>query len=318
MKILLIGAGGFLGSWITRELSSDFEIHAVIRPDSEAFRIENIPNIQIKRFSHDQVLQHIDNWKPDVVISCDWWGVANEFRNDQRQFENVSRLIDFAHYSVKNHVKVFIGVGSQAELGPVSGMIHECAADNPTTLYGSAKCQSRNRLTEIFQDANCRFVWLRVFSTYGATDKSSWFIPDLIESFSSEKVMKMTLGEQTWSYLHAFDAARAFRIAVENTDLHGIVNLGNETTITIREVALMVQNLFGVEDLIDFGAIPYRQDQVMSLMPDCNKLRKQSWRPLVNLRDGLDHTIRWTHGHDNNYLKLNTGKKVFLNLPSKS
>jgi UDP-glucose 4-epimerase len=318
MKILITGASGFLGSWIVRELSDNFEVHAVIRLDSDAYRIQTISGIEVKRLTHEDLLRYIRDWRPEAIIATDWWGVGSEFRNDQRQFENISRQIDIANSSVQNDVKVFIGVGSQAELGPISGTIRETAIDNPTTLYGSAKCQSRMRLEEIFYQTNCRFVWMRVFSTYGAMDQGTWFIPDLIQTLSSGKIMNMTLGAQVWSYLHAFDAAKAFRVALENPDISGIVNLGNESNTTIRDVALEVQNILGLDNLISFGSIPYRKDQVMSLMPDCEKLRRKNWRPLVNLSEGLNHTIRWTQGLKSISLPLNTGEIVSISLPSRN
>jgi nucleoside-diphosphate-sugar epimerase len=78
----------------------------------------------------------ISEAKPDTLILADWWGVGNRDRNDKKQFENVVRMSTLATVARDSGVKTIIGVGSQAELGPISNLISEDLPDNPTTEYG--------------------------------------------------------------------------------------------------------------------------------------------------------------------------------------
>lgn len=50
------------------------------------------------------------------------------------------------------------------------------------------------------------------FSTYGAMDSGDWLIPNLVKSLKLGTPFPLTEGTQEWNYLHAFDAAEAFRI----------------------------------------------------------------------------------------------------------
>ena len=43
-----------------------------------------------------------------------------------------------------------------------------------------------------------------------------------------------------------------------------------------------------------YGAIDYREDQIMHLEADINKLKKLTgWMPIVNLEDGIQKTVEY-------------------------
>jgi hypothetical protein len=89
--------------------------------------------------------------KPDALILADWWGVGNQERNDVRQYDNIIRMCEMANAAKTAEVATVLGVGSQAELGPVSNVITENLPDQPTTKYGFAKAEARLKLHNIFK-----------------------------------------------------------------------------------------------------------------------------------------------------------------------
>jgi nucleoside-diphosphate-sugar epimerase len=317
MKILVVGGAGFIGSWICRELSTDCEVTAVVNSDSNLYRIRNVRNLQIIALSDSQLLSFISVAKPDVIISCDWWGVGSAYRNDERQYLNLTRVSKIALAALENKVKVFIGVGSQAEVGPVSGEILESTDCNPKTIYGIAKNSTRLKLAEIFDQSDTRFLWLRIFSTYGALDSGSWLIPNIVDKLSKSEQMELTAGEQIWNYLHVYDVARAFRLTIFDQKIQGVINVGSDLNITIKEVALKIATFMNKTEFLKFGALPYRDDQVMSLMPVCQALLGKGWYPLVELDYGIKHTINWLQGYDSSILTLSAKKNIMLDLPIK-
>jgi len=45
---------------------------------------------------------------------------------------------------------------------------------------------------------------------------------------------------------------------------------------------------------IQYGAVPYREDQIMHLEADIEKISNQiDWMPMVGIDDGLEKTINW-------------------------
>ncbi len=315
MKIIVTGASGFLGSWLSRILSNKHATIALIRESSDTSKLSDIDTIEIVRHESQSWAAFITNARPDVLILNDWTGVSNQNRNDLEQFQNIERIRNLASAAVKSGTKVIIGVGSQAELGPINSNIPESAPDNPTTLYGKAKVDTRNAIQEVVHETGVRFVWMRIFSTYGPLDEGPWLIPNMVDSLLKGNIVGMTKGEQEWSYLHAYDLATAFAKAIEDSDIKGIVNVGNPQTIMIRDVALKIGGLLGRIDLLDFGALEYRPDQVMKLQPLCESLTNSGWRPQISFEQGIKQTTEWLEKKVPKPILLDEGTVLDIKLP---
>ena len=317
MKIAVTGASGFLGSWMCRVLAKEHEVIALVRPISDTYRLIGISNLQIISRDSSEWAGFITAQKPDVLILAHWWGVGNQDRNDERQFDNIEHMKDLANAARDGGVGLVIGVGSQAELGPVSDRITEDLPDNPTTKYGQAKSEARKLMQDSLKGSATRFVWMRIFSTYGPSDTDSWLIPQLIDVLTQGEVMKLTKGEQEWSYLHAFDLARAFQAVVENGSISGVVNVGNPQTIILKDAIHLVADQLGAQDLLGFGALAYRPDQVMKLEPACESLTAIGWKPIVTFENGIKQTIQWRHRMALDPLRCEDGQEVVFKLPSR-
>jgi nucleoside-diphosphate-sugar epimerase len=317
MKIIVTGASGFIGSWICRVLALNHEVIALVRPTSEVYRLSGIKKIGVTPRETNQWAEFIGQAKPDVLILAGWWGVGNQDRNEERQFENIEAMKSLALAAREAGVTTVIGVGSQAELGPIENTITEDLPDNPTTKYGMAKVQAREALEEIFKDSNTRFAWMRIFSTYGPLDTGAWLIPQTVDSLSRGKAMDLTKGEQEWSYLHAYDLARAFGAVVDNPAVAGVVNVGNPQTIILKDAVTKIAQALSAEKLLNFGAIAYREDQVMKLQPTCETLISIGWKPVVSFDSGVAQTIDWLKGQSADELVCLNGEKTTFELPAR-
>jgi len=314
MRVIVTGSSGFLGSWICRVLSANNQVIALVRPSSDTYRLANIDGLQIDRRENDDWADFISAEKPDALVLADWWGVGNHDRNDDRQFENIDRMEIMAVAARNADVALVIGVGSQAELGPISNRITEDLPDNPTTEYGKAKVAARKIMKSSLTGSKTRFAWLRIFSTYGPCDTDTWLIPQLIDTLTKGEVMELTEGEQEWSYLHAYDLARAFSSVIESESTAGVVNVGNPQTVILKDAIHIIAKQLGAKDLLGFGKLAYRPDQVMKLEPACESLTAIGWKPVVSFENGIAQTIQWRHGEVLTPLRCLNGQEVSFNL----
>jgi nucleoside-diphosphate-sugar epimerase len=297
VKLLITGATGFLGAHIVRRFAREpVEMALLIRPSSDLWRVVPLPlnATTIPGSLSDLPAQGIARFAPDILIHAAWHGVTNQHRNDPAQIaENLLPTVRLVELAREAGCKTFIGLGSQAEYGPLNKKIGENDPTEPTTLYGATKLAACHLTRQLCAQHSIRWAWLRVFSTYGPLEDSSWMIPYLIRALLRGERPALTKCEQRWDYLFGPDAADAVW-AVANTNASGVFNLGAGRAEPLRKVVEMLRDAIDLKLPLGIGEVAYRPDQVMHLEADISRLTQATgWAPATSLEQGLKQTIAW-------------------------
>lgn len=305
MRVLLTGATGFVGLHVARcLLAHDGEVAAVVRPESNAWRITDIlPRLHVIHgdISHMSAMTNeICAFAPDVTVHLAWRGVEKNDRNDSAQIANLYATLNLLEVVHAAGCEVWVGLGSQAEYGICDRAIAENMPAHPESMYGVTKLSTCLLTRQLCKFHNIRFVWLRLFSTYGPGDDPTCMIPYVVMSLLRGECPALTPGEQKWDYLFVQDVAEAVYSVASKPDVQGIFNLGSGETHTVREVAEQIRDLINPNLPLGFGQVPYRPNQIMHLQADISRLRQATvWVPRVSLRDGLEATIAWYRSRTN-------------------
>ncbi len=298
MKVFVTGGAGFVGSQVVRRfLSGGSEIAVLVHDRYSTARLDDIRS-RIRLINGDlrdlsSFLGELADFQPDTIVHLAWWGVLNKHRNDLAQLQNIKISTDLIVEAGKLGVRNWIGLGSHAEYGPHPVAISEVTPSNPTTLYGAAKLAAFHLSDCLCRQFGIRFVWMRLFSSYGPGDHESWLIPYLTLSLLRGERPALTAGEQLWDYIHVVDAADAIYSAACG-NLKGVFNVGSGQTRTIREIVEMIRDLVKPGLPLGFGKTPYRPDQVMHLEADIARLSGATgWKPRIQLSEGLAETVKW-------------------------
>lgn len=100
-------------------------------------------------------------------------------------------------------------------------------------------------------------------------------------------------GEQLRDFLHVDDVASAIW-AVARSAYAGPVNIASGSPFAVAAVVRTIARLVGREDLLYFGALPYRAGEPMDLTADASVLHEAiGWSPRYDLEAGLRNTIEW-------------------------
>jgi nucleoside-diphosphate-sugar epimerase len=299
-KIIIHGATSFLGSNFIKRLlqRKDIDIIIFVRNRSNvSFLVDSSVKIYFYNESILELLQD-ENLQSDICeggIFYDfaWYGVYNEFRNSIEQFLiNIPMTINSINLANKLNVNHWVGFGSQAEYGVVDNIITEGTFCNPTTLYGKAKLICSKIAQEICNTCGIEFSWLRLFSLYGPNDNHKWFVHYLIDKLLHDEEIDMTLGEQKLDYLYIEDAVDALEKIIDIKSGLGIANFASGISITLKDFVLMAQKIFSSKSKINFGKIPYRNDQVMNMRTDVSKLTSTlDWNPRCSYEYGITKII---------------------------
>jgi GDP-L-fucose synthase len=92
-------------------------------------------------------------------------------------------------------------------------------------------------------------------------------------------------------FLHTHDLADALRFLLENYDLPQIINVGCGYDITIRELALLVVKVVGVDAELVFDTS--KPDGTPRKLLDISRTRQLGWEPRISLEDGIRDTYQW-------------------------
>lgn len=300
MRALVTGATGFVGSYLTEALVRGGEEVAVLcRQGSDLWRLRDVlPRVTVVcgDFTEPEGAEaEIRGFAPDTIFHLAWHGVEGAHRADDAHIDkNLLGSVALLRLAARVGCRTFVGLGSQAEYGPQPDVLNEGAPTEPTTTYGVAKLCTYLLGRHLAASSGMRFVWLRLFSSYGPKDNPGWLIPYLVRALSRGERPALTPGEQRWDYIYVEDAAEAVYAAAASEGAEGLFNLGSGRAHRLREVVEQVRDLIDPALPLGFGGRDYAPDQVMHLQADITRLTEATgWRPKTPLADGLRRTVEW-------------------------
>ncbi len=272
------------------------EVTLLLRDGSDTWRIDEVLRPEmVVRGDLRQEIGAIRERKPEVVIHSAWSGVGNKLRNYSLQIdENLMPTIQFFRVCAEAGCQHFIGVGSQAEYGPLNRKISENDMPHPTTLYGATKLATCILLEQMAAQAGIRCAWMRIFSTYGPMEDSGWLIPYLVRSLLKGERPSLTACEQKWDYLYGADVGEAIAAVACEPQAKGVFNLGSGQVYTLRRIVETIRDMIDPRLPLGIGEVPYRPDQVMHLEADISRLQHATgWTPATSIEVGLRECVRW-------------------------
>jgi UDP-glucose 4-epimerase len=295
--IIIHGASGFLGKhFLKRLLSENIPVVILAREASLIPVVESNPLVTVYRYKESPEIlagQNIQVQSP-VFFEFSWQGVFGSERNKEDQSTvNIPLIRSSIQLASRFNSKHWIGIGSQAEYGNLDKCISENDVCRPTSEYGKAKLACAELSGELCDKLGMDHSWLRLFSVYGPDDNHDWLIQYLIKEMLNNKDVNVTKGEQFWDYLYIDDVTEMFYKLKDATGV-GIANLGSGKGVQVKYIIEKIKELTNSNSKINFGAVPYRDDQVMLMEADITKLSKHlDWYPKTNIDEGLQRTVEF-------------------------
>lgn len=294
-EIIIHGASSFLGRHFSQKLMSEKHSFTVIaRRTSNINYLNGYEKVNCILYNHslDEVSNSTNLPNKPTFIEFSWNGVFGTERNNFEQISiNIPLIISSINLGRRLHCKHWIGFGSQAEYGNLDKTISENDECNPVTMYGKAKYYCSQISKDLCSSLNINHSWLRLFSVYGPDDNHEWLIIYLIKKMLLNESIDVTKGDQKWDYLYVEDII-SMLLKLVNTNGTGIANLGSGSAIQIKSIIEKIKILTNSQSIINYGAVPYRTDQVMNMEADITRLKTQTgWNPTTTIEEGLLKTI---------------------------
>ena len=309
-KILVTGAGGFIGSQLCEELVRMGEdVRAFIRYNSRDERglLEYLPK---------EIQSRIEVIPGDLM---DPNGVRKAVRGCAKIF-HLGALIAIPYSYV--HPFDFV----QANVVGTAHLLNACLDNeglerivhtSTSEVYGTAQytpidekhplqAQSPYAASKIAADKlaesyhlsfNLPIAILRPFNTFGPRQSLRAIIPTIIsQAIANQKILLGNVKPRR-DFLFVKDTVQGFiGIGKCNEAIGKVVNIGTGRDLSIGELAKKIVELIGKGGNVEIEDRRFRPEksEVMQLLADARLAQKLfNWAPRYSLEDGLKETIEW-------------------------
>jgi len=241
MKILLTGASSYIGSYLTRALSS--QGHQVVgtfrRINSRTNALSALPRVELVQVDlandsdllrvptdFDAVLHNAGSFPwIDVdysnVVCCNVLGTLN-LASWIKRTETVSRIISYSTLSVYGNVS--------------EQTLSESTPTNPSEVYGSSKLAAEHIINQVSECKNQLIVRFPIVLGRGAHRA---FIPRMVENFIENKPVMISNPNKLYNSMTTLKAVAEFTNHYLNSELKNLhtVNIGADIPVSIIEIA---------------------------------------------------------------------------------
>jgi nucleoside-diphosphate-sugar epimerase len=241
MRVLLLGANGYLGRFVADRLLADpaVQLTALGRNDDADVRFD------LSTGSPGALTRFLDAVHPGVVINCAG-GIRGGARDLTRQ-NTVSTAVVCESLRRSGCGARLVHIGCAAEYGPspAGSSIAETAVPRPGSPYGVSKLAA----TELVLASGLDAVVLRVFSPIGPGTPAGSPLGRVAEGMrralqQGENDLKLGgLGVQR-DFVDVRDVARAVH-AASLSAAQGVVNIGTGRAMRLRDAAGLLARIAG-------------------------------------------------------------------------
>jgi nucleoside-diphosphate-sugar epimerase len=294
MKILITGAGGFVGKRLCQHLSTKgHEIVAVVRSrvpeiDQHYLSSKNVQLLELDLSSLDPSLLPGDL---EAIYSLAQSSYFRDFpeKADEVFAVNIAANFQLLQWAISTGVRKFIQVSSGGIYGGRLRKIFQeddsIAVNSPLGFYQGSKLCSEI----IFQNYRSFFetaVILRPFFIYGPGQRRDMFISRLIEAVRKGFPLQLQ-GEEGVRVNPIFvdDAVRAFSNAIELNGFH-IINVAGPDVLDLRQIGEIIGKAVGKNPVFEM-----ENKNPVDFVANIEQAMRKLKLSLTSFAEGIEQTI---------------------------
>lgn len=197
--------------------------------------------------------------------------------------------------AVKHTVAQFIFGSSSSVYGNITPLpfVETAPVQDPVSPYAATKIAAETIVHDYQVKYGFNATILRFFTVYGERGR-----PDMAPYLFTEAVLrgqpikKFGDGNSSRDYTHVSDIVNGIVAAVQHPFAHEIINLGNNTAITLNEFIRTLERISGKTAV--FEQLPPQTGDVSHTLADISKAKRLlRYEPHINLTAGLERFVAW-------------------------
>ena len=282
MTILLTGATGFLGSHLLKALvNKGYEVVVLKRSTSNMWRLKDFENT-FKSYDIDQVPlrkafeeQYIDT----IIHTACVYG---------RKGESMQQILETnLMFSIE-----LLNTGTFFNTG--------------TLLYKYLNyyALSKKQFEEWLQLASDKIqvVNLKLEHMFGEQDGNDKFTSWILNELQQEKnIIPLTAGTQKRDFIYIDDVVSAYLTCLEQAPqlkAFNDIEVGTGVLTPVKTFVMLVKEVLEklkgkpIETQLNFGALPYREGEIMEPQVDNSRLCSLGWQPKRSLEENIERFVK--------------------------
>jgi GDP-4-dehydro-6-deoxy-D-mannose reductase len=297
-RVLVTGAGGFLGRHLCPLLAEEFDVIGVdlagVAPSFEG-RWREAP-------SSGDSAGLLDELQPDSVVHA-------AFRNRKpaawSRTDYLARVLDenvrlFEACAERNIEVVLCSSSAVYGAAPGNRALVETDPVQPVSLYGVAKAL-QEMLPEVFAHEQLRVCTVRLFNLIGPGQRPGMLVPDWLEGVAAidaggESVLRVRNLRTARDFVDVRDAARALRAMIADFRSGTVVNVAGGESVSLMELSRLLQTLTAAPFEIVENDPDVAPTDVAAQRGDTSRARELwGWTPTIDWRQSVTdawHALR--------------------------
>ena len=315
-KVLVIGGGGFIGSFVVGELLKHPVAEVVIYDNFTRGKMSNVetylndPRCSI--YPHGGDIRDVDLLNEamqgvDYVIhlAAMWLLHCKDYPRTAFHV-NIEGTFNVLEACVKNNIKKLVYSSSASVYGDaVEVPMTESHPFNNRNFYGATKIAGEAMCRAYFDRYGLDYVGLRYMNVYGPhQDQTAVYtgvIPIMLNKIDANEAPVINGdGSQAYDFIYVEDVARCNVDALVSSATDRCYNVGTGVQTSIRELCDLILELKDSHLQVRFQ--PYSEDDARRLVQNrigcpLNAQQDLGFTYQFSLRAGLGKLIAWRDGH---------------------
>jgi len=314
-KVLVTGAGGFIGSHLTERLVElGAEVSALVRYTStgtwgwlDHSPLKDQINVSLGDvLDQDAVLRLMDGIDTVFHLAA-LIGIPYSYHAPLSYVRtNIEGSVNILQSAMRCNVQRVIQTSTSEVYG--SAQTVPISEDHPLqgqSPYSATKIGADKIAESFYLSFGLPVVIVRPFNTYGPRQSARAVIPTIITQALRESAINLGNLEPTRDLNYVADTVEGFIKAAEASNAIGqVINLGTGREVSIGKLAETILSMMGkrLPVLSEDTRVRPKGSEVDRLCADNTKAKEiLGWEPKYTLEEGLRHTIEWLSENHEQY-----------------
>ena len=298
-KLLIAGACGFVGKNLIELLNERYTLIVLDRNIDVEF-LAKFPNVVKYRYDFvdiDALHEIIFAERPDYIINLISMVTAERDLALFPSLINTNAEVLLKFYTVLKEytsLKLFIQFGSAEEYGNIKPPYSEDSREQPDSPYAIVKLLATNISLMLHRNYGFPVTVVRPGNLFGKYQPQNKLIPYMIAKLKRNERIDLTPGEQKRDFIYIKDLVLAIVsiLSVPEDAAGQVINLSYGKGVSIKQVVEYLKTKLGSASVVCFGALPYRENEMMNFECDIGKLKRIAKTKFeFDLFSGLDNLL---------------------------